>query len=196
MIPNLREVMLFYFSIKIEYFHETDIIFFEYKLSLVHQYKEASMELETAYIDTPLGMMRIVGNNEGVAFIDFLKENEVVPNECVPPCLTNEVNEMNEYFNGKRKEFTIRSIAKGTAFQEKVWSELLKIQYGETASYADIANRIGNPKAVRAVANANARNPLSIVVPCHRIIGSNGKLTGYAGGLWRKEWLLSREKNN
>jgi len=154
------------------------------------------MELETAYINTPLGMMRIVGNNEGVAFIDFLKENEVIHNNGVPSSLIDAVNEMNEYFNGKRKEFTIRSLAKGTAFQEKVWSELLKIQYGETASYADIANRIGNPKAVRAVANANARNPLSIVVPCHRIIGSNGKLTGYAGGLWRKEWLLSREKNN
>lgn len=154
------------------------------------------MELETAYIDTPLGMMRIVGNNEGIAFIDFLKEDEVVPNKGVPPSLTEAANEMIEYFDGKRKEFTIRSIAKGTAFQEKVWSELLKIKYGETASYADIANRIGNPKAVRAVANANARNPLSIIVPCHRIIGSNGKLTGYAGGLWRKEWLLSREKNH
>ncbi|MET3196635.1 methylated-DNA--[protein]-cysteine S-methyltransferase [Bacillus sp. OAE603] len=154
------------------------------------------MELETAYINTPLGMMRIVGNNEGVAFIDFLKENEVIPNKGVPSSLIDAANEMNEYFNGKRKEFTIRSLVKGTVFQEKVWSELLKIQYGETASYADIANRIGNPKAVRAVANANARNPLSIVVPCHRIIGSNGKLTGYAGGLWRKEWLLSREKNN
>ncbi len=154
------------------------------------------MELETAYIETPLGIMRIVGNNDGIAFIDFLKENEVVSNKRVPSSLTDAANEMIEYFNGKRKEFTIRSIAKGTVFQEEVWSELVKIQYGETASYADIANRIGNPKAVRAVANANARNPLSIVVPCHRIIGSNGKLTGYAGGLWRKEWLLCREKSN
>lgn len=154
------------------------------------------MELETGYIDTPLGMMRLVGNCDGIAYIDFLKENEVLPNKVVPSCLTDAANEMVEYFAGKRKEFSIRSIAKGTAFQEKVWSELLKIKYGETASYADIANRIGNPKAVRAVANANARNPLSIVVPCHRIIGSNGKLTGYAGGLWRKEWLLKREKNN
>lgn len=154
------------------------------------------MELETAYLETPLGIMRIVGNNDGIAFIDFIKENDVVTSKEVPSSLTDAANEMNEYFNGKRKEFTIRSIANGTEFQEKVWSELLNIKYGETASYADIANRIGNPKAVRAVANANARNPLSIVVPCHRIIGSNGKLTGYAGGLWRKEWLLNREKNN
>ena len=151
-------------------------------------------QLETAYIDTPLGLMRIVGNEEGVAYIDFLKEGEEEFTEIVPTSLKKAANEMIEYFNGNRKEFTLRSIAKGTPFQESVWRELVKIKYGETASYADLANRIGNPKAVRAVANANARNPLSIIVPCHRIIGSNGKLTGYAGGLWRKEWLLNREK--
>jgi methylated-DNA-[protein]-cysteine S-methyltransferase len=151
-------------------------------------------QLETAYIDTPLGIMRIVGNEEGVAYIDFIKEESEEINKIVPLSLKDAANEMVEYFNGTRKEFTIRSIAKGTAFQENVWKELIKIKYGETASYADIANRIGNPKAVRAVANANARNPLSIIVPCHRIIGSNGKLTGYAGGLWRKEWLLNKEK--
>ncbi|WP_088043482.1 methylated-DNA--[protein]-cysteine S-methyltransferase [Bacillus sp. EAC] len=151
-------------------------------------------QLETAYINTPVGMMRIVGNEEGVAFIDFLKEGQEEVSENVPSSLKKAANEMIEYFNGTRKEFTLRSIAKGTPFQESVWKELVKIKYGETASYADLAIRIGNPKAVRAVANANARNPLSIIVPCHRIIGSNGKLTGYAGGLWRKEWLLNREK--
>lgn len=151
-------------------------------------------QLETAYIDTPLGMLRIVGNEEGVAYIDFIKEDQKGITEVVPSSLKKAANEMIEYFNGTRKEFTLRSIAKGTPFQEGVWKELVKIKYGETASYADLAKRIGNPKAVRAVANANARNPLSIIVPCHRIIGSNGKLTGYAGGLWRKEWLLNREK--
>lgn len=152
-------------------------------------------QLETAYTDTPLGILRIVGNQEGVAIIDFIKSDEEVTNLTVPSNLKNAANEMFEYFNGKRKTFTIKSIAKGTTFQEKVWDELRKIKYGETASYAEIANRIGNTKAVRAVANANARNPLSIIVPCHRIIGSNGKLTGYAGGLWRKEWLLGMENN-
>jgi methylated-DNA-[protein]-cysteine S-methyltransferase len=150
-------------------------------------------QLETAYIDTPLGILRIIGNQDGVAFIDFIKSDAEVTNLTVPLNLKNAANEMDEYFNRKRKSFTIKSIAKGTAFQEKVWDELRKIKYGETASYAEIANRIGNAKAVRAVANANARNPLSIIVPCHRIIGSNGKLTGYAGGLWRKEWLLGME---
>jgi methylated-DNA-[protein]-cysteine S-methyltransferase len=151
-------------------------------------------QLDTAYIDTPLGTLRIVGNEKGVAFIDFVKEENDEIQKIVPPSLKDAGNELVEYFSGSRKEFSIQSIAKGTPFQESVWRELVKIKYGETASYADIANRIGNPKAVRAVANANARNPLSIIVPCHRIIGSNGKLTGYAGGLWRKEWLLNREQ--
>ncbi|MES9682781.1 cysteine methyltransferase [Bacillus sp. AFS001701] len=151
-------------------------------------------QLDTAYIDTPLGTLRIVGNEKGVAFIDFVKEEKDEIQKIVPSSLKDAGNELIEYFSGSRKEFSIQSIAKGTPFQESVWRELVKIKYGETASYADIANRIGNPKAVRAVANANARNPLSIIVPCHRIIGSNGKLTGYAGGLWRKEWLLNREQ--
>ncbi|UPM54893.1 methylated-DNA--[protein]-cysteine S-methyltransferase [Gottfriedia acidiceleris] len=151
-------------------------------------------QLDTAYIDTPLGTLRIVGNEKGVAFIDFVKEENDEIEKKVPPSLKDAGNELIEYFSGSRREFSIPSIAKGTPFQESVWRELVKIKYGETASYADIANRIGNPKAVRAVANANARNPLSIIVPCHRIIGSNGKLTGYAGGLWRKEWLLNREQ--
>lgn len=149
--------------------------------------------LDTAYIETPLGILRIVGNESGVAYIDFIKEEETVKKE-IPESLEDAANQMKEYFEGKRKSFTMTSIAKGTKFQEQVWNELIKIKYGETASYADIARNIGNPKAVRAVANANARNPLSIIVPCHRIIGSNGKLTGYAGGLWRKEWLLNLEK--
>ncbi|PGM55860.1 methylated-DNA--[protein]-cysteine S-methyltransferase [Bacillus sp. AFS053548] len=151
-------------------------------------------QLDTAYIDTPLGTLRIVGNEKGVAYIDFVKEENDEIQKIVPPSLKDAGNELVEYFSGSRKEFSIQSIAKGTPFQESVWRELVKIKYGETASYADIATRIGNPKAVRAVANANARNPLSIIVPCHRIIGSNGKLTGYAGGLWRKEWLLNREQ--
>ncbi|SFD13693.1 methylated-DNA--[protein]-cysteine S-methyltransferase [Bacillus sp. UNCCL81] len=151
-------------------------------------------QLDTAYIDTPLGTLRIVGNAKGVSYIDFVKEDNDDIQKIVPPSLKDAANELIEYFNGSRKEFSIQSIAKGTPFQESVWRELVKIKYGETASYADIASRIGNPKAVRAVANANARNPLSIIVPCHRIIGSNDKLTGYAGGLWRKEWLLNREQ--
>jgi len=102
--------------------------------------------------------------------------------------------ELNEYFAGKRTEFTVPLHLVGTDFQKKVWSELLKIPYGETISYKQLAERTGDPNASRAVANANGMNKIALIVPCHRVIGANGKLTGYAGGLERKEFLLSLEK--
>lgn len=111
---------------------------------------------------------------------------------------TSEINrqaiaELDEYFAGKRTEFTIPVIFTGSEFQCRVWSELMKIPYGETISYGELARRIDNPKAVRAVASANATNPISLFVPCHRVIGSNRKLTGYGGGLDAKQTLLSLE---
>lgn len=104
--------------------------------------------------------------------------------------------ELDEYFAGRRREFSVPVVLAGTAFQRQVWEELLKIPYGETATYADIAVRIGNPKAVRAVATAIGANPISIFVPCHRVVGSDGTLTGYAGGLPAKRYLLTLEKNS
>ena len=104
--------------------------------------------------------------------------------------------QLNEYFLNQRREFDIPLLFVGTDFQKKVWNELLKIPYGSTVSYSELANRIGIPNAVRAVANANAVNALSIIVPCHRIIGSNGTLTGYGGGLERKRYLLNLEKKH
>ncbi|MCM1041577.1 MAG: methylated-DNA--[protein]-cysteine S-methyltransferase [Bacteroides sp.] len=103
------------------------------------------------------------------------------------------IAQLDEYFAGKRKTFTIPLVFTGSEFQNKVWSELMKIPYGATISYAEVARCIGNPKAVRAVASANATNPISIFVPCHRVIGSNHKLTGYGGGLAAKQELLSLE---
>ena len=105
-------------------------------------------------------------------------------------------HQLNEYFKNQRREFDIPLLFVGTDFQKKVWNELLKIPYGKTISYGDLAKRIGMPKSVRAVANANAVNALSIIVPCHRIIGSDGSLTGYGGGLERKRFLLELEKNS
>ena len=99
-----------------------------------------------------------------------------------------------EYFEGKRKGFDLPLVLPGTEFQIKVWDQLLTIPFGSTRSYAEQAVAIGNPKAVRAVARANGDNRLAIIIPCHRVIGSDGKLTGYGGGLWRKEWLLAHEK--
>jgi methylated-DNA-[protein]-cysteine S-methyltransferase len=104
-------------------------------------------------------------------------------------------SQLDEYFKGERREFTFPYILEGTIFQKNVWNALTGILYVNTGSYKDIAVSIGNEKAIRAVGSANGRNKLSIVIPCHRIIGSNGKLTGYAGGLWRKEWLLQHERN-
>lgn len=102
-------------------------------------------------------------------------------------------SQLSEYFSGTRKEFTFKFISEGTQFQKKVWDKLLNIPYSKTISYLDLAKQIGNPNSTRAVASANGRNPISIVIPCHRVIGSNGTLTGYGGGLWRKKWLLEHE---
>ena len=98
-----------------------------------------------------------------------------------------------KYFEGKRNQFDLNLNPAGTDFQKKVWNELLQIPYGKTCSYLDIAKRLGDPKSIRAAATANGKNPLWIVIPCHRVIGSDGSLTGYAGGLWRKKWLLDHE---
>ena len=106
------------------------------------------------------------------------------------------IKQLDEYFNGKRKKFELPLNPKGTEFQKKVWQQLMKIPYGKTATYKDIATLIGNTNASRAVGNANNKNPIAIIIPCHRVIGSNNKLTGYAGGLDKKEKLLNLEKNN
>ena len=102
-------------------------------------------------------------------------------------------NQLNEYFEGRRIEFTMPLVTPGTSFQETVWEELRRIPYGSTRSYKQQAEAINNPEAVRAVANANGVNRISILIPCHRVIGSDGQLTGYGGGLWRKKWLLDLE---
>ena len=106
------------------------------------------------------------------------------------------IKQLDEYFNGKRKKFELPLNPKGTEFQKKVWLQLMKIPYGKTATYKDIATLIGDSNASRAVGNANNKNPIAIIIPCHRVIGSNNKLTGYAGGLDKKEKLLNLEKNN
>jgi methylated-DNA-[protein]-cysteine S-methyltransferase len=110
------------------------------------------------------------------------------------PVLKQAKRELDEYFTGTRTEFNLPLAALGTAFQQKVWQALITIPFGETWSYQDLADAIGNPKAVRAVGLANGKNPISIIVPCHRVIGKSGKLTGYAGGVERKAWLLKHEK--
>ncbi|MDF2673839.1 MAG: methylated-DNA--[protein]-cysteine S-methyltransferase [Clostridiales bacterium] len=145
------------------------------------------------YYSSPIGIVEITGTKEGVTSIIFA-EGEAIT-DGVPDVLKDAYNQLDEYFKGKRKVFDLRLSLGGTEFQRKVWMELMNIPSGEVLTYRDIANKLGNSNAVRAVGNANGKNPISIVVPCHRVIGSNGKLTGYAGGLERKAWLLKHEKD-
>ena len=147
--------------------------------------------METAFIQSPLGITKIVGNENGISIISILSEGEI--SKKIPKNLKECVSQLREYFDAQRNEFTFKLNPYGTDFQQKVWQELLNIPFGKTMSYLDLSKKLGDVKAIRAVASANGRNPLWIVVPCHRVIGTDGSLTGYAGGLWRKKWLLEHE---
>ncbi len=152
--------------------------------------------LQTTYCKTPIGTAKIVGDNNGIQRVSIVDDDAIGEEKLLqvtPECLSECVLQLKEYFNGKRASFNLVVNPKGTSFQKKVWKELLTIPYGKTSSYLAQSRALGDVKAVRAVASANGRNPLLIIIPCHRIIGSDGSLTGYAGGIWRKKWLLAHE---
>jgi methylated-DNA-[protein]-cysteine S-methyltransferase len=154
------------------------------------------LAIETTYLKTPLGIAKIVGDKNGIQSISVLDENsvsDVLMNAKTPFCLQECAAQLEAYFSGKRDHFNLTVNPKGTAFQKKVWKSLLKIPFGKTKSYLAQSTALGAVKAIRAVASANGKNPLWIVIPCHRVIGSDGSLTGYAGGIWRKKWLLAHE---
>ncbi|CEN82226.1 methylated-DNA--[protein]-cysteine S-methyltransferase [Paraclostridium sordellii] len=144
------------------------------------------------YYDSPIGILEI-GTTED-ELISILYVDEKRKNTEQPEILKETIKQIQEYFNGTRKEFDIKFKLKGTEFQEKVWNALTDIPYGDTVSYKYIAIKIGNEKAVRAVGNTNGRNIINIVVPCHRVIGANKSLIGYGGGLDKKSWLLKHEE--
>ena len=146
------------------------------------------------YLQSPLGIIDISGTNTFITSVEFVTEADET-SETVPDVLLECKKELEEYFAGKRREFLAQIKPEGTIFQKKVWNELKKIGYGETCSYQTIAKKLKNPDAVRAVGLANGKNPIAIILPCHRVIGEDGKLTGYGGGLWRKQWLLEHEGN-
>ena len=148
--------------------------------------------METIYIQTPIGITRISGDKNGLTEILFGYENEEVASK-IPICLKSAVKQLQEYFDLKRTTFDLKLQLNGTDFQQKVWNELQKIPFGKSISYLELSKKLGDAKAIRAVANANGKNPLSIVIPCHRVIGTDGSLTGYSGGLHRKKWLLEFE---
>lgn len=147
--------------------------------------------MKTACIQTPLGIAKIIGGIDGISTITVNAEGEV--SKTIPEELQRSVTQLQEYFDGKRTSFDFKINPSGTDFQLKVWQELLNIPFGKTINYMDLAKNLGDPKVIRAAASANGKNPLWIVVPCHRVIGTDGSLTGYAGGLWRKKWLLEHE---
>ena len=154
------------------------------------------------FLTSPIGKLRLRAVDSGLTAVEHTNQQECIKDEWTEdphgthPVLQQAVEELEQYFEGKRTTFSTPLAPLtdlGTPFQQSVWTALKTIPYGQTVSYADIANKIQNPKAVRAVGAANGKNPLSIFIPCHRVIGSNTKLTGYAGGLNRKEFLLKLE---
>ncbi|WP_018931229.1 methylated-DNA--[protein]-cysteine S-methyltransferase [Gracilibacillus lacisalsi] len=158
--------------------------------------------------NSPLGTLLLVSYDQHLIFIKFgtMKENEqeiiawaekhALPTKLVESkeALQETISQLTQYFNGERKTFSIPYKFYGTPFQQKVWQALAKVEYGKTCSYLDIAKSVDSPKAVRAVGGANNKNPISIIIPCHRVIGKNGKLIGYGGGLNKKEYLLELER--
>lgn len=148
--------------------------------------------MATAYISTPLGSAKLEGNENGLNTVTVLEQDEP-ESKIIPDVLIDAAYQLNEYFEGKRRNFDLLLNPEGTEFQKKVWSLLSEIPYGKTVSYLELSKRLGDVKAIRAVASANGKNPLWIIIPCHRVIGSDGSLTGYAGGLHRKKWLLNHE---
>lgn len=147
-----------------------------------------------SYYHSPIGILEINVSRHAInrlCFVESKKESTERPPKIMNDCLF----QLDEYFNGSRKIFTINVEQTGTDFQKLVWKKLENIPYGKTVSYLDIAKKTGNAKNVRAVGNANGKNKIAIIIPCHRVIGTNENLIGYASGLWRKQWLLEHERN-
>lgn len=154
------------------------------------------MSVFTTCYHSPIGKIKISGTADYISQVTFVNEDApaVEISKTIPPLLIECTEQLIQYFQGARRSFELPLNQQGTAFQQEVWTELMSIAYAKTVSYINIARRTGDPKATRAVANANGKNNLCIIVPCHRVIGANNELTGYSGGLWRKKWLLEHEK--
>lgn len=152
-------------------------------------------ELYYTYYDSPIGLLKIGGTEQYIAELSFVDNQEQM--QYGEPGISDVIHqcteELIEYFSGRRRQFTVPVHQEGTDFQKRVWSELIQIPFGKTISYLDLSKRLGDPKAIRAAASTNGKNKIAIIVPCHRVIGSDKSLTGYSGGLPRKRWLLQHE---
>jgi len=150
--------------------------------------------LFTSEYMSPIGCIKIITDEESVVSVSFAENNKL--SSSLPAVVENTLSQLDEYFCGKRKSFDLPLNINTTPFRRKVFGSLLNIQYGETASYKQIAEKINNPRAVRAIGGANNKNPIAIIIPCHRVIGADGSLVGYSGGIERKIWLLRHEQKN
>jgi len=148
-----------------------------------------------SYVESPIGTIEIKADEQSILSVLFKDTNKVETSFSENEISRNGKQQLSDYFASERKEFNLPLQLSGTDFQNKVWTELQVIPYGKTISYLQLAKNLGDPKCIRAAGTANGKNPFAIVVPCHRVIGSNGDLIGYAGGLWRKQWLLEHEGN-
>ena len=154
--------------------------------------------LHTVYYASPLGEIELTASDDALLAVHFAEAEKVSaprrPATAAPSAiLAQATTELAEYFAGDRQVFSVPVAPQGTAFQQRVWAQLAQITYGSTCSYAEIADRLGDPKVIRAAASANGKNPISIIIPCHRVIGADGKMVGYGGDVWRKVWLLKHE---
>ncbi|WP_411893897.1 methylated-DNA--[protein]-cysteine S-methyltransferase [Winogradskyella sp. A2] len=150
--------------------------------------------MPSCVIDIPIGFAKITGDKNGISSVSIASENG--KSNIIPEELLDCVTQLKAYFKEELQTFDLTLNPEGTAFQKSVWKQLQTIPYGKTISYLELSKHLGDVKAIRAVANANGKNPLWIIIPCHRVIGSDGSLTGYAGGLSRKQWLLNHESIN
>ncbi|PWT73926.1 MAG: cysteine methyltransferase [Bacteroidetes bacterium] len=153
-------------------------------------------ESYTTYYQSPLGLIRISGTESYISEINFIDNIERPSDQHrkkIPTSIIHCAEQLIQYFHGERRNFEFPVHQEGTEFQKKVWNELIGIPFGKTISYLELSRRLGDPKAIRAVASANGKNNISIVIPCHRVIGSKNDLVGYGGGIWRKKWLLEHE---
>jgi len=153
--------------------------------------------METAVIKSPLGYLKLQASDKGLQRCYILNQEEAISclNCGISPFLEEVILQLHQYFDGERETFDIDFDLQGTAFQKRVWMALTTIAYGKTLSYSELAIQLGDLNAIRAVASANGKNPIGIIIPCHRVIGSDGSLTGFAWGIDKKQWLLEHESN-
>ncbi|RXK85560.1 methylated-DNA--[protein]-cysteine S-methyltransferase [Filimonas effusa] len=152
-------------------------------------------ELHYTYYQSPVGLLKIGGTEQYISEVSFIDNQDQVTHgePGIPDVIHQCTEELIEFFHGARRQFTLPVHQEGTEFQQRVWGELLSIKFGKTISYQELAKKLGDPQVIRAAASTNGKNKIAIIVPCHRVVGSNRSLVGYAGGLWRKKWLLDHE---